>query len=766
MVNTQGSELKKFIGNACLYLNFDATRQRTFLTRNIKQVLDHHKRALDKSGPFTASNDIQADSSDQPAWKFPSKDMLEKLSKKKNAVLNVFVKGLKYIDEEISQSNSAVSPTRKRTVLLRTPCQVELWIWSPQEGDIIFRDSHEAKITVYRNAQGQKAYDIGVEPFRVEIAKLFVTIQKGHRWKKTIAPEYDANISIAFLNSEDAADLLSHLHPKKASLSNDRSMSRLTAKWSELPKCPPSGQLLPLTRKVDNKTKKLPFGIEVDMGWIRSKDSMLKSYNRALRATRANQLPSPVSETRPLDQILRVTYVFKDGPSTKTMYTDGALCPLCHRKDYGSLEMLRFHLIAVHDLFKFKMETKEKELETAMIISAHFECDLSDRYEDLRASHNVPDARDLSWVAPANNPFNLAKFVGGDDEWVAAGSSEKRKAAPPKTTITNIPIVKPKAPESIVQMPIARRKQHRVPRAPPGITFFRTLSKRALVENECVSESDDDVDLSWLKLRRNGATSDSDTPDPAKIFMKRFDDFIQDERLSGDIHAGDALVRFAYQNAEWVRQPSVAAEFMAKAAEFRSDRIITEAVYNYCDKFIQGKTTEIEEKEKEKDTQNGKKGVHSTPPQTPTSSISGSVNGAAKVTPGKKRKYVPGGPGGGGRYIEIDITESGRGKGKNHKTPLKKDDDGDTEMQDISSFSFSSRPTEKETKSESNVDWEATINDRCICGEKAESVDNVRRVIWCESPDCIRHCFHLACVGLQHRTTDWQCESCRSSQNE
>lgn len=760
MVNTQGSELKKFIGNTCLYLNFDATRQRTFLTRNIKKVLDHHKRALDKSDPFTVSSGIQAESTDQPTWKFPSKDMLEKLSKKKNAVLNVFIKGLKYTDEDINQSNSAVSPTRKRIILLKTPCQVELWVWSPQEGDIIFRDSHEAKITVYRNSQGQKAYDIVVEPFRVEIAKLFVTIQKGHRWKKTIAPEYDANISIAFLNSEDAADLLSHLHPKKASLSNDRSMSRLTAKWSDLPKCPPSGQLLPLTRKVDNKTKKLPFGIEVDMGWIRSKDSMLKSYNRALRATRANQLPSPVSETRPLDQILRVTYVFKDGLSTKTIIIDGALCPMCHRKDYGSLDMLHFHLNTVHDLFKFKVEKKEKELDTAILVDAHFECDLSDRYEDLRASHHVPDVRDLSWIAPANKTFNLAKYLDGDDEWVAAGSSEKRKAAPPKTTIANIPVVKPKAPESIVPMPIARRKQHRVPRAPSGITFFRTLSKRALVENECVSESDDDVDMSWLKLRRNGATSDSDTPEPAKAFMKRFDDFIQDERLSGDIHAGDALVRFAYQNPEWVRQPSVASEFMKKAAEFRSDRIIIEAVYNHCAKFVQGKTIEIDEK----DLWNGKKGVHSTPPQTPTSSISGSVNGTAKVTPGKKRKYVPGGPGGGGRYIEIDIVETGRGKGKNHKIPQKKD--GDTEMHDVSNFSFSSRPTEKEVKVESNVDWEAAINDRCICGEKAESVDNIPKVIWCESPDCIRHCFHLSCVGLQQRTAEWQCGDCRSSQNE
>ena len=55
-------------------------------------------------------------------------------------------------------------------------------------------------------------------------------------------------------------------------------------------------------------------------------------------------------------------------------------------------------------------------------------------------------------------------------------------------------------------------------------------------------------------------------------------------------------------------------------------------------------------------------------------------------------------------------------------------------MHDVSNFSFSSRPTEKEVKVESNVDWEAAINDRCICGEKAESVDNIPKVIWCESP--------------------------------
>ena len=58
-------------------------------------------------------------------------------------------------------------------------------------------------------------------------------------------------------------------------------------------------------------------------------------------------------------------------------------------------------------------------------------------------------------------------------------------------------------------------------------------------------------------------------------------------------------------------------------------------------------------------------------PQTPTSSISENVNGAAEVTPGKKHKFIPGGPGGDGRYIEIDIVEPAGGKGENHKTPTK-----------------------------------------------------------------------------------------------
>ncbi|OCK78116.1 hypothetical protein K432DRAFT_406745 [Lepidopterella palustris CBS 459.81] len=648
--------------------------------------------------------------------------MLHKISKKQSGALKVVVKSLKPLDETLDQSGSSASPSKKKGILLKTRCHVTLNIWDPDGGEIPYSNTHDANLTVLRNQNGQKVYDLNVEPFRVEIPKLHVMVERGSRWKRTIAPKYETRINIGFDDDRDMADLMSHIQPKRTFLHNNHSSLRphLVATWPDLPKCPPNGHVIQMTRTVDNKTKKLPFGIEVDIGWMKSKDkTMLTAYNRTLKSTRANQLPSPVSEPRVLDQILKVVFVFVDFNGgiriEKSLRVDGALCAMCHQKDYHTLEELHFHLKTSHDMFTFELKKKEKEMGDSIVIEGRFECELSDRYEDHRASHNVPDAHDINWIAPAA-PFNISKYLDGNDEWVASGSYEKRRSAPPKTTIATIPIVKPKTPGEIVLMPVARRKRHKVPRAPEGIAFFRTLSKRPLKQDEYVSESDDDVDMSWLKLRRKGSTNNPDTPGPAKAFMIKFDDYIQDERLSDDVHVGDAIVRFALQNVEWLRRPSVTPEFIKKVTELRSDKIITEEVFERCAGLV--RSTSVANQRK-------RKGINSTPPRTPTSlSTNGNAIGGQRSTPGKRIKYIPGGPGGGGRYVEVS---------KSHKVTQKKGDDGDTEMEDASHSHFGHEPTENEAKFDNGEDWEATIDDRCVCGEKAETVENVRKVIWIAS---------------------------------
>ncbi|KAL1623806.1 hypothetical protein SLS54_004267 [Diplodia seriata] len=158
-----------------------------------------------------------------------------------------------------------------------------------------------------------------------------------------------------------------------------------------------------------------------------------------------------------------------------------------------------------------------------------------------RALRFVRGEQLLSPISEPSTPASVTRlsywfcnqaYLRGDESWIKTGLGLKKKLHP-GLRIAPLPqgAVEPKKPMEVLDMPVVERKRHRVPKAPAGLRFYRSDSKRLLVEGELLSESDDEISENWLKLRRNLATKDAEVATPAKIFMMKWDDYMQDEHL-------------------------------------------------------------------------------------------------------------------------------------------------------------------------------------------------------------------------------------------
>lgn len=133
------------------------------------------------------------------------------------------------------------------------------------------------------------------------------------------------------------------------------------------------------------------------------------------------------------------------------------------------------------------------------------------------------------------------------------------------------------------KLPAAKRRKYVVPAAPKGVTLFRTSTKRALVEGEEVSESEDEIDESWARRRHQDTIcANRDTTAEEKIFMKRWDAHFGREQLSGNKNAASALLRFVAANCGWLCSEGMLQEFSLKVATWYSDGLIAWKDLNRC----------------------------------------------------------------------------------------------------------------------------------------------------------------------------------------
>ncbi|KAJ8609658.1 hypothetical protein MRB53_038995 [Persea americana] len=145
----------------------------------------------------------------------------------------------------------------------------------------------------------------------------------------------------------------------------------------------------------------------------------------------------------------------------------------------------------------------------------------------------------------------------------SASASPSKKVRVSKATI----IVPP--------LPSARRPRFPVPAANPPTTFFRTESKRAMVVGELLSESEDDIDESWLRLRhRDIIEANDEITSLEKNFLKKWDDYMIKESLSGDRYVPDAMLRFCDKHKYTLRNKDIQRVFVRWAVELEEMGVV------------------------------------------------------------------------------------------------------------------------------------------------------------------------------------------------
>ncbi|KAJ9641866.1 hypothetical protein H2199_005079 [Coniosporium tulheliwenetii] len=537
---------KKFVGNACLYGFLDKYRNGTFLRRNISRSLDRHQKLLESANSDQLANGMQSGVDAESSWRFPSKDMLDKISKKQKPMLKIDVQGLRCMSKAQPKSKANNGEALVKTELvdvnnnskLRCHCRVEITVWENGEGkSVVRRDFREAVLRVYPTVSGETVFDLDLdEPFYIEVSRLFVTVDKGQHWKKTVTAEYTLEIKIHFTDIEDQDAVFCEMSKSSSAYTRSDKLTPLVVKWKKLPRCPAEDEGLQIYRAISKKEKvALNYELAVDMAWKTSKDTPLTVYNRALRTFRIRQLPSPVSEppSQP-KQFSQVTYIFRDEYLSKTrvLVRDGFFCFVCTEKHFGTFEELHFHLKSHHHYFTFFVEKEEKKEPGAIVLLAKIEVEVSDRPENERPSRNGLSERDIDWVAPVK-PFDMGRYLDGDNSWIAPATKSKRRAPVNRSESAPVPApilsLKRRRPEEVAELQPGKRKRFKVPQAPEGVHFFRRISKRPLEEKEWLSESDDNIDEGWLKLRRNRIISVSNYADTKKAFIVKLDNYVQDE---------------------------------------------------------------------------------------------------------------------------------------------------------------------------------------------------------------------------------------------
>jgi hypothetical protein len=101
------------------------------------------------------------------------------------------------------------------------------------------------------------------------------------------------------------------------------------------------------------------------------------------------------------------------------------------------------------------------------------------------------------------------------------------------------------------------KKKYPVPAGPPGVQFYKSVSKRVLKEGEMLAESDDEIDETWLRQRHRAEINSAEVnglliTDFEKEFILKHDEHMMNERPIGRKEYQKSLIRFCRNNATWL----------------------------------------------------------------------------------------------------------------------------------------------------------------------------------------------------------------------
>lgn len=612
------SNQKKSIANGCRNVHRELyPLNPRFLRRNIRQILDSHAKVLRQvSGASAAPHeDMVADARCDWGWDFPDSKMLDAFVTEDKPILQIESLQLRGPDSKARALRHSRQSTRSVGIDdlewlpdpqsdAFWPCTVSIAVSRPQNSrQKTFYKSVSAKV-LQTPSNGQHAnFEVKFDrPFFMEVLDIFAPLDSsrhGERsWKKMVTPPYSIELAIHCQDSDDSAELLSRLESRSVSSykNTPSSESVLKATWEQFPTCPRDDELLTIRRPQGHRSLELACKMQVGMGWINKREHRLRKYNKLFesKVDEIRQLPTP-SASDDMEKAVKgfkIVFKLKDNSSSnsKIFEVRSLTCPLCREaKDYGYFDRLILHCKTHHSHFDFvpSLDVDNSDSSTfratvVMTIARHFE------------KQDDEEEAGMNWMAP-NRPFNIVAHNRGEDNWTGEARMKSRRGTgrhprDNKTATATPPLALPSrkrpAPDEVEDLPQHQPKRHCVPYV-PGISFYHTTSKQEIQAGEAVTESDDEIDESWLTQSQEHALIDLGLVGAAKDFASAFNQHLASEQSDSSILVRDALVRFTRRHREQLRHIEWQRLFRAKLNQLRAVGIIGDDIVSACVSLMQ-----------------------------------------------------------------------------------------------------------------------------------------------------------------------------------
>ncbi|KAK3056033.1 hypothetical protein LTR09_003269 [Extremus antarcticus] len=811
MVETSANH-KRSVFHICLHKGF--AHERLFLQRNIRHALDAHEEILARVTAFKDPPELNggmvANERTAAGWNYPTPAVLEGLMKGEKPVLSIDGLRIRHPQSKAKTNGRSGGHGEDGCEHLEwlpspdvgfvVPCTVVIHVVNPAikgDGRDVCYESRQATI---KEEKTNGVSDYGVEldsPFRIEIGKLSTATEtgtRGYRWNWTVATEYLLRVTIRCQDNRDYADLVYELEGDGTAGRDRRSLRQipataglLTASWNGLPECPKPGESLILERPSDQKSGE-PWGLkalepayklEVAMGWTKPYETPLQRYNQKCeKASRLHtQLPTPTSSDGHDTALPRheIIYKYEDGLFTRTSTVQGLACPLCPgKRAHSSMDRLRLHCATYHDHFKFETEDTVRQTQGSDVTRHIVWISLSQ--EDTNERRNQPRTLEkMHWIAP-QRPFNIAAQLSGEDNWMGTPRSKAKdgRGRPPKGKGKESPSMGPPrpvrkrpAPEDLEDLTDDRPAKRRVPNV-PGIKFYHTTSKQSIAPDSLVSNSDEDIDESWLNDRASRDLEDAGITGVAKEFSLLFDAHLEREQPETDLFAKEALIRFVrkyqlkLQDLEWQQL------FRKKLRLLHEHNVIGHETLSYC----------LQQLEDRRRTTPARSEAHATAGAEEEQQVQDADTTASGLTDGrttsKERKRWAN-----GRMVNIggesgmsppmnseellarrkSATPRTNGVPQTNGAPPTRQMSATPQTNGVPHVNGTPTPNGVSTISGGSPQPppQSTVKGLCTCGKSAAWQ---RATIACADPRCLRKDFHLTCVGLEQRVQGWRCLDC------
>ena len=578
--------------------------RRPYLERNLDTVLYAHKRALKRlkaSRPELVLMEQQSTSAAPSSvgtrsfdWERLSKSDAADIVAAQTPVLYILPKTLR--SASVNQSQQAVVSVDSPDWLPdprfpRVKCRITCVVYASDDADSteISTRTHQATISS-EEQNGLEELSFRMEPFIVPVDQM--------PFQSKVNPGflYRVKLSIECETSRDLELLMQLLKSHRGDVGGLAENLKVCVAWATLPHRSRESSLLVLHHSSDESRRLIP-NLVVDIKWHQLVGSPLAIYLQAKTNAEGGNITSRhVPDHKRVRETCQVSYTLKGtSGQTKVITTTTLHCLFCRQRlPHSSFERLYFHYLVNHEHLHFAVKDsgrsrdtiyKSMEVELAKTPAKELTKPTKKLVKPKKQGKKESDDEDLvehDWLRPAR-PFDLGSFLAGDHSWVdpqKPQQSQKSRELTAFTVPSSVVNARSKDPTKVGEVGSKKRKRYTVPDI-PGVALYRNISKRRISPGEVLSESDDDVDCTWLRDQQRFRKID-DLSMSAERLVKLFDAHMDEEELNGDLYLPDALVRFCNRHKDELVGANLLDDFRAKLKQLSLNGLIPPTSTQYC----------------------------------------------------------------------------------------------------------------------------------------------------------------------------------------